>query len=402
MTIRRIVLVMLVLVGITGLGNSVVHAAGWCVHPAGAGRCFASIQAAVDAADDGDRISIRAGRYIEQITIIDKDLTLIGQSGAVIQATPDMEDTLSAVAGVAGRPIILVTDAEVTLRDLTIDGANSAEQNEFLEGIAFINAGGVIRENLVKDIGFGEPRLPIVDGQPRYQGDGILVVNFAATPRIVTIAENRVVNFNSNGITVFAQADANDPTIANLTAHVVDNTVIALGPNDVIDQWGIYFAGFGFANPQFSITGTLRGNRVRDQVTTSPHPLPGIAIVTINTYNVEIADNVIENVNVALAANQAFNGQILHNQIGGPRQDVTGATGLLLSGNGIQVAENRFKKLEVGILLFVEDFNFGSALNTAMEENRFDNVALDVITGPGSSSALTARTPLIQPKLWPR
>lgn len=402
MMIRRMALVFLVLVGIMGLGNSVVQAAGSCVHPAGAGQCFTSIQAAIDAADDGDRISIRAGRYIEQITINDKDLTLIGQPGAVIQAPPEMQDTLSPVAGVPGRPIILVTDADVTIRGLTIDGANSAEQNEFLEGIAFINAGGVIRENLVKDIGFGEPRLPIVDGQPRYQGDGILVVNFAATPRVVTIAENRVVNFNSNGITVFAQADVNDPSTSNLTAHVIDNTVTALGPNDVIDQWGIYFAGFGFADPQFSITGTLRGNRVRDQLTISPYPLPGIGIVTINTYNVEIAGNTIENINVGLAVNQAFNGQILHNQISGPRQDVTGATGLLLSGNSIQVAENRFKKLELGIFLFVDDSNFGSALNTAMDENRFDNVALDVITGPGASTALTARTPMIQPKLWPR
>ncbi len=50
---------------------------------------------AVDAANAGDQISIGAGKYIEQVTIIDKDLTLVGQTGAVIQAPADMEDTQS-------------------------------------------------------------------------------------------------------------------------------------------------------------------------------------------------------------------------------------------------------------------------------------------------------------------
>lgn len=399
MTIKRLVLVVLILLGTAGLGNSVAHAAGLCVHPTGAGRCFTSIQAAVDAADDGDRIAIQTGRYIEQVTIIDKDLTLVGQSGTVIQAPDDMEDTLLPVAGVEGRPIILVAGAEVTVRNLTIDGANSAEGNPFLQGITFINAGGVIRNNLIKDIGFGEPRLPIIDGQPSYQGEGILVVNLEATLRTVTIAENRVINYNNNGITVFAEADPNNPEIANLTAHVVDNTITGLGPNDVIDQWGIFLGGFGFTDPQFSITGTLRGNRIRDQITIAPYPLPGVGIVTFNTYNVEIADNGIENVNIGLTANQASGAHIVSNRIGGPQQAVTGSTGFLLSGMNIQVTENRFKKLEIGVLLLVEDPEFGSAVNTALHENRFEDLAVDVLTGSVSLNAATARTLRIQSKL---
>lgn len=398
MTIQRLVLITLVLVGVVGLGNSVVHAAGPCVHPAGAGRCFSSIQAAVDAANNGDRISIRAGRYSEQVTIIDKDLTLVGQSGAVIQAPADMEDTLSSVSGVEGRPIILVARGEVTIRDLTIDGANSAEDNPFLEGITFINASGVIRNNLIKDIGFGEPRLPIINGEPSYQGQGILVVNLEATLRTVTIAENRVVNHNNNGITVFAEADPNNPTTTSLIAHIVDNTVIGLGPNNVIDQWGIFLGGFNFADPQFSITGTLRGNQVRDQLTLAPYPLPGTGIVMFNTYNMEIADNMIENVNIGLAANQAISAQIIDNQMSGVRQDVTGSIGILLSGRDTRVTENRFQKLEIGMLLLVEDPDLGSALNTALDENRFENVAVDVLTGPGASSALASQPLRIRPK----
>src|SRR5688572_12064700 len=407
MMIKRLALVTLLLLGMAGLGHTVAQAAGICVHPAGAGNCFTSIQAAVDAANDGDRISIRAGKYVEQITILDKDVTLIGQSGAVIEAPPAMQDTLSPVGGAEGRPIILVTESEVTIRNLTIDGVNSAEANPFLDGIVFVNAGGVIRNNLVRNIGFGEPTLPIIDGFPTYQGNGIIVANQSATPRTITIAENRVINFNSVGITVFAETDPASPAAFTLTAHVLDNVVTALGPNGVIDQWGIFLGGYNFADPQSSVTGTIKGNRVSDQITVSPHPLPGVGIVTLFTYNVQIADNVIENANVSIAANLAFSSFIADNQINGPQPPVPGSTGLLLSGSDTAVNENRFKKLDLGIFLFVEDPNFGSALNTAMDENRFDNVGVDVLTGARSSGALmltssTLETVETQPKFGPR
>lgn len=404
MKIKRLALVTLLLLGLAGLRNSIVYAAGICVHPAGAGKCFTSIQAAVDAANDGDRISIRAGKYVEQVTISDKDLTLTGQSGVVIEAPLDMQDTLSSVGGPEGRPIILVTEAEVTLRNLTIDGANSGEANPFLDGIVFVNAGGVIRNNLVRNVGFGEPMLPIVDGFPTYQGNGIIVANLSATPRTITIAENQIINFNSVGITIFAETDPNNPAASTLTAHVLDNVVTALGSNGIIDQWGIFLGGYNFADPQSSVTGTIKGNRVSDQLTVSPHPLPGVGIVTLFTYNVQIADNVIENTNVSIAANLSFNSSIADNQINGPQQAVPGSTGLLLSGSDTAVNENRFKKLDLGIFLFAEDPNFGSALNTAMDENRFENVAVDVLTGAGSTSALmlTSSTLETQPKFGPR
>ncbi len=390
MMIKRMTFVTLLVVLLAGLGSTTARATGLCVHPTGAGGCFTSIQAAVDAANDGDRISIRKGKYIEQITISDKDLTLVGQSGVVVEATAGMQDTLSAVGGTEGRPIILVTEAEVTLRNLTVDGVNSAEENAFLAGIIFVNAGGVIRDNLVRNIGFGEPRLPIVNGQPSYQGNGIVVANQAATPRTVTIEKNRIVSFNSVGITVFAETDPNNPAVSTLTAHILDNVVIAQGANDVIDQWGIFLGGYNFADPQSSVTGTIKGNQVRDQLTLYPHPLPGVGIFTLYTYNVEIANNMIENANVAVAAQLAYNASIAGNRIKGPQQAGLGSSGLILSGSDTAVNKNLFKKLDLGIMLLVDDPLFGSATNTAMDENRFDKVALDILTGIISFENLTA------------
>lgn len=393
---------LILLLAIALLGSHAAYAAGLCVHPTGAGRCFTSIQAAVDAANSGDRIVIRPGKYVEQVTIFGKDLTLVGRSGVVVQAPADMQDTLSLVAGVEGRPIILAAEAEVTIRDLTIDGANSAANNPFLSGIAFINAGGEIRDNIVKDIGFGQPTLPVIDGQPSYQGQGMLVVNFGGTPRTLTIEHNRVFNYNNSGITIFAEAYWENPALANLTVHVLDNTIIGAGPSEVIDQWGIFFGGYNFAEPQFSITGSIKGNRIRDQITVGGYPIPGVGIATYNTFNVEMADNEVENVNIGLAAHQAYGAQIANNHFTGSGQEVVGSTGIILSGSDDQVTENRFKKLETGIMLLVEDAMFGSALNTALDENRFEHVGTEVLTGPGASFTMMAARAVETPSAWDR
>lgn len=375
---------LILLLGLTTLGTNAVYAFGMCVHPTGAGHCFTSVQAAVDAANDGASILVWKGKYVEQVSIIDKNLTLIGRPGAVIQAPATMEDTLSPIAGAEGRPIVLVNHANVTIRGLTIDGANSAEANPAISGILFVNADGVIRDNQVKNIGFGTPTLPIIDGEPIYQGEGIIVVNFEATPRTVTVAENWVSNYNTIGITVFAEADQNDPTLQNLTVNVLNNTVVGSGPTDAIDQLGIFFGGYNFADPQFSITGTIKGNRVRDLIALEPHPLPGVGIATLSTANVEIADNAVDNTNIGMAANQASGAQITNNQIVGATQDPYSSIGLMTSGQYLQISKNRFKKMGTGVMLFVEDSMFGSTLSTGIDDNRFEFVAMDIVTGPGS------------------
>lgn len=391
MSTKRITVLAIFLLVLSGLGNTAAYAASLCVQPAGAGRCFTSIQAAVDAAEDGDRIIIRSGTYVEQVAVAGKDITLVGRSGAVIQAPDEMKDVLTPIFGFPGRPILLVTDAEVTVRGLTIDGANSAASNAFLQGIVFLNAGGVIRDNLVQDVGFGEPRLPLDEnGQPVYQGDAIVAINFLATHRTVTIAENRVVNFNNNGILVDAEADFKDPAFANLTVDIANNTVVGSGANDVIDQWGIFIGSFGFADPRFSITGTVRGNRVRDLLTVGGFPLPGVGVVMFSPFQLEVGHNMVQNVNIGLAANQVVGTRIAHNQVLGPGAEVFGSSGLLISGSNSNVEENRFRKLDTGVLLFVDDPQLGSALSTTLDDNHFDNVAMDIMTSPGAPPTIAA------------
>jgi hypothetical protein len=138
MTTKRLmeVVVTVMLLVTAALPLTSVFAADLCVHPAGAGGCYTTIQSAVDAANGGDRIRIRAGTYIEQVMIIGKDLTLDGQGKAVVQAPPDMEQTLLSDFGLDSRSIIGVVGAEVTLRDLIIDGTSSLSGSASLMQVA--------------------------------------------------------------------------------------------------------------------------------------------------------------------------------------------------------------------------------------------------------------------------
>lgn len=391
MNIKRLALVILLLLAMTGMGTSIAQAAGICVHPTGAGKCFSTIQAAVDAADDGDRISIRAGKYVEQITILDKDLSLIGWPGVVIQAPTGMQDTLSAVAGVEGRPIILAAYADVTLRNLTIDGNNSAEANPFLDGITLVSAGGVIRDNWIKNVAFQAPRAG-------YEGNGIVVANQLAAARTIVIADNYITKFNSVGITVFAETDPENPAESTLTAHIIDNVVIAQGANGEIDQWGIFLGGYNFASPQTSVTGTIKGNRIQDAMTIAPYPLPGIGIVTQYVHDVLIEENTVVNTNAGLAANLAFTTQITRNSVVGKALGL-GTTGLILSGGDNFISANRFQKVDLGMLLMVEDPLYGSATNTALDDNRFDFVPMDMMTGAVSAPAMMSMNLKAEPDI---
>jgi hypothetical protein len=154
---------------------------------------------------------------------------------------------------------------------------------------------------------------------------------------------------------------------------VVDNTVIGSGPNDVLGQWGVFFGAYNFAE----ITGTLKSNRIQDLVTIDQYPSPGVGIATKDTANVEISGNVIERVNM----------------------------GLSVSGLNTQVLENRFRKADAGILLFVEFPDYGSAIGTVLEDNRFENVYMDIMTGPATLFEAAAAQGLpepVQPKRLPR
>jgi hypothetical protein len=94
--------------------------------------CHASIQAAVNAAQPGDTVQIRAGIYVEQVSVVVKNAAATTPaSRIVIQADPGAPVGSVVLHGTAGpcakTPAIRIQQSRfVTIRGLTITGAGGA------------------------------------------------------------------------------------------------------------------------------------------------------------------------------------------------------------------------------------------------------------------------------------
>ena len=115
----------------TGLAPEPAAAADMCV---GGPGCFATIQAAVDAAQDGDTIRIGTGTFAGGITI-DKNVSLVGVSAAATHIN-------------GGGPVITIGVAQapkpptVSIRAVTVSGGFNDSQPESPVGPGFFAAGG--------------------------------------------------------------------------------------------------------------------------------------------------------------------------------------------------------------------------------------------------------------------
>ncbi|HWO88840.1 MAG TPA: right-handed parallel beta-helix repeat-containing protein [Chloroflexota bacterium] len=223
---RHAWLVMLVValftnVGFLGGGPSLVAAQqgfpnSLCVAPSGTGNCFASIQAAVDAAEPGAVIYVAAGTYHEAVTIA-KSLTLQG-AGA---------DTTTLDAAGADNAVHITAD-DVRLQGFTVTGAR-------LDGI-LINAN---RAQIVDNTVMGNATLiiPPSPGSPpgapattfsnitlQNASDAVIANNTigGSRGRGLRVAGSEILRFPEHGIevTVVGRSDRN--IIVN--NHVHDNT----------------------------------------------------------------------------------------------------------------------------------------------------------------------------------
>ncbi|MCD6215722.1 MAG: right-handed parallel beta-helix repeat-containing protein [Candidatus Aenigmarchaeota archaeon] len=100
--------------------SSAVFAATLNVCPTGC--TYSSIQQAIDAATSGDTINVAAGTYTEGITIINKDLTIVGDASNKPIIYPTEDTGLANAIGANGRGWFQITGASVTLKNLIFDG----------------------------------------------------------------------------------------------------------------------------------------------------------------------------------------------------------------------------------------------------------------------------------------
>ena len=167
--------------------------------------CYGSIQNAIDNAQTGDNIFIRAGSYFEQLDV-DRGVNLIGDGEGVVHlygfGNPavldiDTSDPVSisgvTVHGGGARRCILIDDGELTLQDMTCNGGTVAG-----------DGGGI--------------------------GGGLLAIRSLITADGVTFSEN------------WAQIDGG-------AMHLSDESELTLSNSDIVDnsanRGGGIFVGYG-------------------------------------------------------------------------------------------------------------------------------------------------------------
>jgi T1SS-143 domain-containing protein len=201
---------------------------------------FTAIQDAVNtAAKSGDTIVVEAGTYQEQVLVDGKNLTLIGEPGAVIEAPTTLQPSFTLPAASTGTPekfalIGVDDDANVTIKGFTIDGngaGNQAAGGDF-SGIYYWNASGQVLDTTVTGIRDGGPG-GTFDGAQR--GNAIVGFVTDGTSHTLEVGDNTVSDFQKTGIVLNG---------AGLVGDVHDNQVTGAGDTTVIGQNGIQI-GFG-------------------------------------------------------------------------------------------------------------------------------------------------------------
>lgn len=217
---------------------------------------YAIIQGAVDAAQSGDVILVKAagGPYVEQV-VISKNLTLRGMNDPVIQAPDDPEYFTVQESGSKWEPVVFayggtesggaVTSTEtvhVAISGFTVDGNGRQPTSPAnrTAGILLRNVtgyGGITR-NTVRNLGVG--------GRETI---GIMIYGDSR----ITIAGNTVREYERGGI------GANGDGGAHPAPHVIIRGNHVVGTTGIGEAWAPNGIQIGFG-----ATGMIIGNTVED------------------------------------------------------------------------------------------------------------------------------------------
>ncbi len=346
-----------------GLGH-VAQAQGQqlCVAPGGANGCYATIQAAVDAASSGDTISVAAGTYTENVQI-QKSLTLQGAGAATTTIDATGLDHGLVVQGVTG----------AVISGFTVQNAN-------LAGVQLTNVSQLLFENNTvqhNDLnlvpaGMNSTCAGAAPFEQEDCGEGVYLQGVAYS----TFAHNLVQN-NAGG---FLVTDETGPTHDNLiTDNLVQNNVYdcgitlpshpsGFGPNGPLPGYGVY------NNTVSHNVATGNGTNGGGAGTGVFAPTPGTA-----AYNNTIVGNVL--------TNNGMGGVALHSHA--PDQNLNGNTivGNTISGNGPD--EDAGTPGTAGIIVFADAAGGASPiLGTTIVHNNISNEAVGVFVGTNETSVL--------------
>jgi len=325
---------------------------------------YPTIQGAVDAAASGDQIRIATGTYTEQVVIARKNLKLIGESGAVLEAWPGLAPTLTSYGDPDVQPLVAIALCDdVTVRGLTLDGKRLGPVNPGLVGVAFHGSSGRMEHCLVRGfrlatgiggVGFGTVNSPYL-GRP---------------PQQVQVLGN---HFEDNQNAIVIAADGAVQNDIRLRFRIHENTITGFGPTDTEAQLGI--------NARAGTTGEISDNTITDHNYTGGglNFSLGIGIASPGL-PVRFRNNVFRNNQVGLFTQFGQGSQFVNNTFEGP------GYGIVSTDSGDRMVNNQFTGSSIGIGLFGDDPDFGTVLGIASDAtliaNRFCHVAVPILIEP--------------------
>lgn len=177
---------------------------------------FKTIQGAVTAVAEGGTVTVEPGTYAEQVEIT-KDLVLKGAGAGktIIKAPEPVAAWEGSMPDEARYAIVYVHDAaDVQIEGITVDGQGKGDEIIGLTGIAFYNAGGSVRNSIIKS-------LRADSAFARQDGDGVFAqAESGKGPFTLELTGNTISDYQKNGIeisgavnaTILANAVKTEPT----------------------------------------------------------------------------------------------------------------------------------------------------------------------------------------------
>ncbi len=145
------------------------------------------LQAAIDAAYDGEVINVETGTYNEQVEVTNTTLTLRGWGNPIISAPT----TLTASGSIFA--LIYANNATLNIQGFIINNADATEGDDgtsnSLYSIYYLNSGGLVAGNTI-----------ISNADTDDQTYGVYVDNADGEERDVTITNNTIVNYTQGGV----------------------------------------------------------------------------------------------------------------------------------------------------------------------------------------------------------
>ena len=219
--VLSVVLALLLIVGLAFIARGAeIAVCPTCTHT--------TISSAVAAASPGDTIRISAHTYDEQVHVT-KNLTLQGSGvgKTFIRAIDNMSSSFTSSS--TNVPVVFADNANVTVRDLTIDGLKKGNTNHRLNGI------GVDDGNLdVRNVRIVNIQDPTFSGSQR----GIAVLMITTGSHTAYFDNVTLSNYQKGGLVLHGDG---------LVVGIENSTITGRGPTGIIAQNGIQISGNAIA-----------------------------------------------------------------------------------------------------------------------------------------------------------